>query len=317
MTSKSLLAMALSFFFLSVSFSLAVEKAQPVTVTAKVLKSKIKIGDEIRLLVQVEHPRKFSVNPPSDKINLLPFEIKKVDAQPLRKGQNRVQVIYGLTLTVFEVGDLKISAFPVRYQDESGKPGEVWTDPVPVTVLSVGKKLTDKDDIRPIKGPVSISLLYFWNWILGILAALLAAFLTVKVVRRWLRNKRDLEALKPPHVRVKIELERLKNQGLLEEKKIKEYYSALAEISRNYIDRVGWVEAHEHTTVEILELLKERNLEKTVIEKIKIVLEETDLVKFAKVIPERTLADRLEKEILDIVELTKPSEENVSLRGTK
>ena len=41
-----------------------------VTVSARVLKSQVKIGDEVRLLLQVEHPRKFTVHPPDEKLAL-------------------------------------------------------------------------------------------------------------------------------------------------------------------------------------------------------------------------------------------------------
>ena len=294
------------------SLSFAAEKAVQVEVAARVLKSKIKIGDEIRFLVQVEHPRKYTITPPSAKTDLAPFEIKKMDASPTVKGQNRVQETYGFTLTVFEMGELKIPPLTVRYQEESGKSGEVRTDPVPVTVLSVGKKLTDKDDIRPIKGPVSLTFLHLRSWILGFLAASLAIFLIIKIAIRWLRRNQELESLKPPHVRVQIELKRLKDQGYLEDKKVKEYYTALSDILRNYMDRLWKVQAHEHTTIEILELLKEKNFEKSITEKIRTVLEETDLVKFAKVVPERTLADRLESDILSVVDAMKPDERDAN-----
>ena len=301
-------------FFLAPNFQLlapdcsAAEKISPIEVTARVLKSKIKIGDELRLLVQVDRPRKFTVSPPSEKADLSPFEVKHMDAAPVVRGQNRVQETYGFTLTVFEIGDLKIPSLPIRYQDESGRPGETRTEPVPVTVTGVLKKLTDKDDIRPIKGPVSVSLLRFRNWIFGILAGLLTVFLIVKVFIRWLKRNKDLESLKPPHERVKIELKRLNDQGLLAEKKVKEHYAGLSDILKNYMDRAMKLQAHEHTTVELLELLKEKNFEKEVIGKIRTVLEETDLVKFAKVVPPRDLADRLESDLLEIVELTRPAE---------
>ena len=89
---------------------------------------------------------------------------------------------------------------------------------------------------------------------------------------------------------------------------MKEYYSALSDILRNYMDRVWKFQTHEHTTAEILEILKENNFEKSVIEKIKTILEETDLVKFAKRVPEYALSERLENEILEVAELTKPAE---------
>ncbi len=297
----------LTLLFLPV-LAFAAEKASPVEVSARVLKSRIKIGDEVRLLVQVDRPRKYTVTPPSPKTDLSPFEIKKVDAQPTVKGQNRVQETYGLTLTVFEVGAVKVPPITIRYEDGSGNPGEVRTEPVEVTVVSVGKKLTDKDDIRPIKGPVSVGLLRFRAWVLGILAGILAVVLAARLVRAWLKRDRDLESRKPPYERARIELKRLNDQGLLEEKKVKEYYTGLADILRNYMDRTWKFQTHDHTAAEVIELLKKNEFDKDVIAKVKSVLEETDLVKFAKRVPERELAERLGSEILEITELTKPAE---------
>ena len=288
----------------------AAQRAQQVQITAKVFKNKIKIGDELRLLIQVEHPRKYSIVPLSEKINVSPFEVKKMDASSFRAGQNRVKETFGFTLTVFELGDLKIPAIPVQYKDESYNVGEVRTDPIPVKVLSVGKKLTDKDDIRTIKGPVSLGLVDFRNWVLGILASLLSIFFITKVTRRWIRERKEAESRKPPHVRVRIELARLKDQGFLEENKVKEFYSGLSNILRNYMERAFKLEALERTTFEILEEMKTKNYDGTVTAKVKTVLEDTDLVKFAKYTPERALADRLETEILEVVDKTKPTEKD-------
>ena len=159
----------------------------------------------------------FSVIPSSGKLNLSPFEIKKIEALPFVGGKNRVRETTILTLTVFELGDLTVPAFPVYFKNGSGSENQVLTEPVRVKVVSVGKKPTDKDDIRPIKGPVSFGIWAFWSLALGVLVALLAVFLAVKIImRRRKKTIMDLESLKPPHERVFLELGRLKQKGFLE-----------------------------------------------------------------------------------------------------
>ncbi len=286
----------------------AAERISPVTVQARVLKSKIRIGDEVRLILQVDHPRKYSILPPNQKLDLSPFEVKKAETVPVKKGQNRVQETFRLTLTVFQTGDLEIPPIPVHYTDESGEPGEVHSDPVPVKVLSVGKKLTDKDDVRPIKGPVSTGLFRFWTGLFSAMAALLFIFLAVKVTRRKLRERKDLESLKPPHERVKIEIQRLKNKGYLEEKNYKDFYSELSDILRRYLERRFGIEALEKTSSEIKLELEKKAFEKDLIRGILEVLSESDLVKFAKLTPDHALAGKLELGILTIVEATTPKE---------
>lgn len=280
--------------------------AESVTAEARALKQKVRVGDEIPLFIRVDHPRKYAVTPPEAKTDLRPFEIKRVDPAPVRKGQNRVQQTFGLTLTVFQTGDLEIPAIPVRFTDEDGAPGVVKTAPVPVKVISVGKKLTDKDDIRPIKGPVSMGLGGFWTGIKAALAAALFLFLVVKVVLRMIRERKDQEGRKPPHERVKIELARLKDRGFLEEKDYKSYYSGFSDILRRYLERRFGMEALERTSTEIFEDLERHSLEGGVREAVGEALSQSDLVKFAKLTPPYELAGRLEALLLDIAEKTKP-----------
>ena len=76
------------FFVVSVH---AAEKVSPVTAKARMQKDKLRIGDETWLLLQVDHPRKYSVTAPDPKTDISPFEIRYVEPIPVVKGANRVQ----------------------------------------------------------------------------------------------------------------------------------------------------------------------------------------------------------------------------------
>ncbi len=280
-----------------------------VSVEVRALRSHIRIGDEVRLLLSVEYPRKYSVTPPSEKINVSPFEVKSVDPEVFRKGQNRVRETFRLTLTVFQTGDLKVPPISVQYMDEAGNAGQVATEPLSVKVASVGKKLTDKEDIRPIKKPVSVGLLGFWSVLFRAAASGLFIFLIVKIALRKWRDRNSAESRKPPHERVKIEMERLKDQGYLEEKNYKAFYSELSDILRRYLERRFQVEALESTSAELVEAIKNISFEKEVLEEVREILTESDLVKFAKSVPSYELAGRLEALLLDAAERTKPQPE--------
>lgn len=285
---------------------LAAEKASLVTVEARVLKDKVKIGDEIRLLLKVEHPRTFTLEALDPKMPVSPFEIKRLEPIPVRRGQNRVEETFRMTLLVFGTGQLQVPPIPVRYTDASGKPGQVSSEPVKVTVLSVGKKITDKDDIRPIKGPAASDLTRFWTGIGALLAGALAVFLLVRLILRFVRSRENAESRKPAPVRARIELERLKDRGLLEEKNYREYYAGLSDILRRYLERRFGFKALDETSAEILKSLERPDVPGEARRDAARILKDCDLVKFAKTVPSYELAGELESLIFGVIEATPP-----------
>ena len=131
----------------------------------------------------------------------------------------------------------------------------------------------------------------------------------MKIIRK--RNKKiiDLESLKPPHERAALELGRLRQKRFLEEGRTKEFYSELSDILRRYFDRGFQIDTLERTTVESLKILKEKNFQEPALMKIRNVLENSDLVKFAKYAPPPSVGEALAGEVLQIVELTKPPDQ--------
>lgn len=267
--------------------------------------SRVTVGDEIKLMIQAEVPEGYSLEAPSVRSNLAPFEIKGIDARAVVKRNGRVFQTYVLTLTVFQWGRLNVPPVFLSFEDDKGGRGRISTDPQPIQVAGVPKRPTDKDDIRPIKGPVSLGG-GTWRWaLLALLALMLLAVLTAEVIGRRRKERMDWESRLPPQDRVTLELERLKKKGWLEEGKAKEYYTELADILRRYLERRYGIQALERTTSEILNQLLEKEAGREAVDKTKGVFEHTDLVKFAKYAPPRPLAEDLERLLLVIVNLTK------------
>ena len=299
-----------------VLYSLPIYAAEDVIqLQARVRPVRATLGDEIKLILQIEHPKNISVTPPALNVHLAPFEVKRIEPEPPRYTQDRTQETFGIILTVFQLGDLKVPPVSLRYTDSRGTGGVAVSDPLSIKIVEVPKRVSDKDDIRPIKGPVSMDTRAVRNLILGFLAAGLAIFLIVKIILRRSKKIIDPESLKPPHDRAMLELERLQQSGLLAAGNVKAYYSELADILRRYLERRFQVETFDKTTAEIARELKQKEFAAPVLEKIKQVLENSDLVKFAKLIPKRSLADESVAQLVQVVEATKPmEEENVILR---
>ncbi len=290
----------LSLLFSNISY------AGSVTAEARAWPTRVTMGDEIKFVIRVSHPVGRSLKLLPSDTNLSPLEIKTAAPFSSKEINGGVEEVAVLTLTVFQLGDLQIPAIPLTVTDPQGRAERVFTEPIKIKVVGVSKRPTDGKDIRPIKGPISLAKNLIRDLWLGGLALLLAVFLAVKIAGRRKKKIVDLESLKPPHERAGLELERLRKKRFLEEGKTKEFYSELSDILRRYFDRGFRIDTLERTTLETLKILKEKNFQEPALAKIRNVLQNSDLVKFAKFVPPPSLGEELAGEVSQIVEWTKP-----------
>jgi hypothetical protein len=86
----------------------------------------------------------------------------------------------------------------------------------------------------------------------------------------------------PPYDKAVGNLENLRQQKLWQSGKVKEYFSSLTDIAREYIEGQFGVNAVEMTTDDILEEVKPLHFSQETYNKLKGTMEVADLVKFAK-----------------------------------
>ncbi len=296
----------LLFSFLTVSSFAA---SEPVTVEGRAWPTRIKIGDEIKLSLQISRPKSFQITLPAAQTLLGTFEIKSAQTVSSREMGKRVNETAILTLTVFELGRQIIPPFFIYYKNAQGVLGQVTTPVISIEVISIRKNPSDKDTMRPIKGPLDLNLNGIRLLIFGLPALALAVCLGVRIFLN-LRRKSliDPESLKPPHERVFLELGRLQARDLLAKDNQKEFYSELADILRRYLERRFNMEVPELTTREVLKELRSKKFDGLLIQKIGDILEDTDLVKFAKLKAPKSWSDRLIGQLQAIVDITKPEE---------
>ena len=113
----------------------------------------------------------------------------------------------------------------------------------------------------------------------------------------------------PPHIIAIAALEELQNQKLWQNNRHKEYYSALTDILRTYIDGRFGVGAMEMTTDEIIEAIKSLDLSQKLAMDVLNLLRDADLVKFAKAMPEAAENESAFSKVYYFVEETKPVEQ--------
>jgi len=154
---------------------------------------------------------------------------------------------------------------------------------------------TQKIRIFDINPPINIPLTFkeFWQtygmYIVGSIILILLTLLIIYIVNRKKANKPFIKIEKPrepAHVIALRKLDKLKESKLWQKELVKEYYTELTDIMREYIENRYEIQTFEKTSNEIIKSLEMSQLiNDDIINKIRFVLNISDLVKFAKGLP--------------------------------
>ena len=208
-----------------------------------------------------------------------------VDTISLKDG--RVQYDQYLTVTSFEDSLFYIAPLPFVSGDDT-----VWSDGLTLNVVQPFEMDTTDMAITDIKG-VYKAPIWWWGifrWVL--LAVLLAGvgiagyYLITYLQRRKLEeagNEVVTEPLRPAEEVALEKLDAIKEKKIWQQGQVKEYYTQLTDVVREYIARRFEVSSIEQTSDETLRdirpLLSER---KDLYDQLRKMLTLADLVKFAK-----------------------------------
>ena len=163
--------------------------------------------------------------------------------------------------------------------------------------------LTSEDnEIKDIKPPLLIPVNYVQIILIGgSILILIGIIIFLFYYYKKMKQGKPLfkkEVIRPAHEIAFEELEKLLGKSYLEEKKYKQFFSELSDIFKHYLENRFFITAMEETTTELLASLQEIDYQDGTFEKVKEILDLSDLVKFAKYEPQ---AEEIEK----TVELTK------------
>lgn len=247
--------------------------------------NKATIGDHIRLTVHLTHPDSFSLQLPSAKKQ---GEFLVLD-QNLKSGPPKsgtVEEDLMLTLVTFSTGTVTIPPMTFSLNSVKHQLIPVTTPAIPIQVESVLDKHKDRRDIQDIKGQIG----YFdpLPWILGLLvAAALGLILWLATRKKTLGSTtpRPSAPPRPAEIVAREALTDLKNRGLIEQGRVKEFYVELSDIMRRYLQGRYGLSCLDMTTSEIIRELKVFPLAPTDFGSLRSLLQDCDLVKFAKFVP--------------------------------
>ncbi|MDO1501977.1 hypothetical protein Q2T40_17725 [Winogradskyella maritima] len=298
------------FLILTSSFSFS-------QVTTEVDTTKIRIGEQINFKIKVETDSTNLVIFPEGQ-TFTPLEVVEISEIDTLKKDAKFQLLRNYALTQFDSGSYYIPKQKLLIGDTV-----FMTDSLKVYVNTVEVDTTKQGlyDIKPII-EVEKSSSKWWLYLLLILLGLgLVAFLIWWFIwRKKPLTEEETIALLPPYDRAKLALEKLDEKAYLEKDDIKNYYVELTLILRKYLDEKVYDRALESTTDELIARLKllqdanELELDDSTISSFEKILKRADLVKFAKSVPDKTLAemdkDTISKEIDAVrAQLPEPSEE--------
>ena len=276
----------LFFLFSFFSFSQSVVKAEIDT-------TNIRIGEQFQYKLSVEDTE--NVILPHLELNGLEI----IDSTQIDTVKN--SLIRKYILTGFDSG-----AFYIPQQQVFVKNQAYLTDSLLVNVATVAVDTTKvkKFPIKAIKSEPYTFDDFKMYIVIGLIALAIITFWIYWFVIRKRKEEEEEPTYRtlPPQEEAMIRLQELDEKLLWQNNNVKEYYSELTEIVRNYIERELKIPALENTTDEILTYVKGFNksevidVPKEIVQKLKELLQEADLVKFAKSKP---LAPEIEEDRVD------------------
>ncbi len=268
--------------------------AQKVTVETKFDTTFILTGDQINFTITIEKQADINLSQHQFKDTLVTgIEILRGPLyDTVQLPDNRVVIHEKYLITSFDSGKYEI---PPVYAEISTDEGikRFYSDYSYLVVKRPDIAPADTtvkyfDIVGPYRVPLSAGEILPWILFICLFAAI--AWFVYRYLKNRKKNDAGPEAVEPTEAAYIIayrNLEKLKNEKLWQKGLFKEYFSRISDILRTYIDHRFSMNSMESTTSEILSnLTRTNNTESEPIERLKHVLEMSDMVKFAKYLPD-------------------------------
>jgi hypothetical protein len=266
--------------FLLISTSLLAQKQ----VETKIDVKKNKIGAQFNLTFKTNVDTVSKVVFPTLK-NFGKMEVIRSYVVDTIKHGARYDLIKKYGVTQFDSGKYVIPSLKVLINNKVFATDSILVEVSDVKVDTLKQKLFD---IKPI-AESEFQLSNFWKYFLIVLLILGIGALVYWLIKKYQKKQVEaIEELKSPIERATILLKKLEKKELWQKGAVKEYYSELTDIARNYIEEAIEIPAMESTTSELIVALRAASIKKKMtvstetLENLERVLKQADLVKFAK-----------------------------------
>ncbi|MEO0059307.1 MAG: hypothetical protein RLZZ312_954 [Bacteroidota bacterium] len=263
------------FFFYSFAFSQKIE--------TKIDTTKNKIGAQFNLTLKTNVDTLARVTFPKGKIFGNMEVIRDYVIDTIKIG-DRYELIKKYGLAQYDSGRYKIPQLPVLINKKAYLSDSLSVEVFDVKVDTLQQKMFDIKGIAIVKSDYS----WIWKLILSILFLLMVGAAIYWYIKRNQKKKIEEVVYKTPIEKATSMLNILEKKELWQKGEIKNYYSELTDIARNYIEEAIEIPAMESTTAELIAGLrlasnkKKMSLTAETIQNLERVLQQADLVKFAK-----------------------------------
>ncbi|WP_311320431.1 hypothetical protein [Capnocytophaga sputigena] len=289
-------------YFILILFVFPTLHAQEVKVVTST--KNIKIGEQIEYKISVQAPVDAAVVFPEGQ-TFGALEMVKTNPTDTLKEAGKFRLEKAYYLTQFDEGKYTIPQQKIQISHK-----DFYTDSLLVEVHNVAVDTLKQPlyDAKPIAEVTSPSSSHLWLWIVGIVALLLTtAALYFFVFRKKKLSAEEEHKKLPPFERAIQDLKDLQNSKYLIESQHKAYYTRLTDIVKEYLEDEVHILAKESTTDELLAKINDLqqtgklHLSTETISNLKRVLQNADLVKFAKSKPSDNNAEYDRETIENVV----------------
>ena len=254
-------------------------------ITTSIDSSQIKIGSQFLLTIKASVNAKDKVVFPEGKFF---GALEVLESFPIDTVKNNAQyeLIKKYGLTQFDSGRYAIPKLLVNINQKAFR-----TDSLSILVNNVNVDTTKQQmhDIKNIIATEEEPGSEWWKWLVLLVLIIASGFASYFIIKKIQKREDSAEEFFASPIEKAIAyLQNLDKKQLLQKGEVKEYYSEMTDIARTYIEESVKVPAMESTSSELVAALKKAISEKKMfinrdeLEQFKVVLENADLVKFAK-----------------------------------
>jgi hypothetical protein len=292
--------------------------AQDVVLKADISRDSIMIGEQVHwsLKATVDKSLKMAF-PRIDSLDDKRIEVLGMRTDTLKQSASNLTVQASWLITSFDAGQYYLPRIPFLILRPNGQMDTLYSEPLQLKVHTVAIDTTNFQpyDIKtPIEYPLTLGEILPYIGLGLLIIAIIA--LAVYMLMRWKQNKPLFFAPKPkdpPYVVALRDLEKIKTEKLWQNNKVKQYYTKVTEVLRIYLEEQFQIQAMEQTSEEILQSLQNLQISDDLRSSMREMLNVSDLVKFAKYLPEQHENENALTIASDFVYHTRPTEENEQL----